>query len=87
VISFCTRCFSDCDVLESYLSSYESGLISSPSSQRHQIFQESSYDLVETSHRVESQELSSHFESLVGKVESMSIQMNFDIFPMFFATK
>jgi len=31
---------------------------------------------------VESQELSSHFESLVFKLESMSSQMKFHIFPM-----
>jgi len=46
------------------------------------IFFESSHDLVE------SQEPSSHFESLVYKLESMSAQMKFNIFPMsFFATK
>jgi len=34
--------------------------------------------------RIESQELSSHFKSLVCKLESMASQMKFHIFPIFF---
>ena len=67
--------FTDTDVPDSSLSS----LVRSPSSQSHQI--------ISSRVRVESQELSSHFESLVCKFESMSSQKKFSMFPMFSTAK
>ena len=61
--------------------------VTSPSSQSHLNFFEWCLSLVKTwssQVRVESQELSSHFESLVCKLNSMSSQMKFHIFSMTF---
>jgi len=63
------------DVPESFLSSQSHKPFQSESSK---IFFEASHDLVE------SQKLSSQFESLVCKLESMSNQMKFHIFSMTF---
>ena len=80
------------DVPESFLSSQSQVRVTIPSSQsRVRViwnFVESSQSRVMTSSsrvRVESQEWSSHFESLVYKLESMSSHTNFKLFLYIFA--
>jgi len=68
------------DVSESFLSSQSRVRVPRPSSQSHLKFFWVESEL--RPGRVESQELSSHFESLFCKLESMSSHTNFHVFPM-----